>query len=222
MGGNIWPRKTAILFVQPDGRPLRGLASVNAALNDMNIDRSRYEKAVRRNIADLNNAILERRALIGLHSANSAHGLDFFMIASHALFNDIVAHAILVFDQNSQSASFWYVCRCDEALMNKFAKQRGIPLDRLSGLSKRFKIIRDRTHFHIDKQGVLNPSDVWFEARITGNELGWALESAYDLLADIQESLTGTRPAVADYDGSDAAAIIRAYNTQHPDAEITV
>ena len=188
----------------------------------MTIDRSRYEKAVRRNLAELNNAILKRRALIGLQSAKSAHSLDFFTIASDALFNDVVAHAILVLDQNGQSASFWYVYRCDEGLVRKFAKRRDISLDRLSDLSKRFKIIRDETHFHIDRDGVMNPSEVWSRASITGNDLGWALEAAYDVLADIQESVTGTRPSVAEYDGKDAAAIVRAYKAQHPEAKIVV
>jgi hypothetical protein len=188
----------------------------------MQHDNTRYQKAVRRNVDELNNSILKRRALIGLHSAKSSHSLDFFMIAADALFNDIVAHAILVLDENSKSASFWYVYRCNEPLVNRFAKQRDISIEKLRELSKRFKVIRDETHFHIDRDGVLNPSEVWSRASVTGNELGWALQATYDILADIQETFTGARPSLPDYDGSDAGDIIRAYKAQNPSAKIFV
>ena len=45
---------------------------------------ARYQKAIRRDLAGLNNAIWKRRVLIGLHSADSAHALDFFWLAAHA------------------------------------------------------------------------------------------------------------------------------------------
>jgi hypothetical protein len=188
----------------------------------MERDRTRRDKAIRRNLAELNNAIMKRRALIGLHSAKSSHTLDFFVIAADALFNDIVAHAILVLDQSAQSASFWYVYRCEGIRIDKFAKARDISLDRLKALAERFKEIRDNTHFHIDRDAVVNPSKVWSDAGITGDELGWALDSTYALLADLAEELLGSRPQLPDYDGSDAPKIIRAYKKQYPDAKLFV
>jgi hypothetical protein len=188
----------------------------------MERDHTRRDKAIRRNLAELNNAIVKRRALIGLHSAKSSHTLDFFTIAADALFNDIVAHAILVLDRSSQSASFWYLHRCEGARIDKFAKVRGISLDELAALAERFNGIRDNTHFHIDRDAVVDPRKVWSDAGITGDELGWALDSTYALLADLAEELLGARPQLPDYDGSDAPKIIRAYKEQHPDAKLVV
>lgn len=188
----------------------------------MEVDQSRFRAAVSRNTAEANNAILKRRALIGLHSANSAHSLDFFVIAAQSLFNDIVAHAIRLFDRSSQSASFWYVTRCDPKTYGVSVRARNISTEKLEDLADRFKGIRDQTHFHIDRDAVFEPKRVWSDAGITGDELGWALESAHAILSDIQYALSGQRPSLPDYDGSDAPKIVRAYKSQHPDAHIVV
>src|SRR4030095_5756254 len=101
----------------------------------MVIDETRYTAAIRRNLAETNNAILKRRALIGLHSAGSGHSLDFFSVAAHALYNDILAHDMRVLDHNSQSSSFWYVVRCNEQIANEVAAAHSISVDHLRNLS---------------------------------------------------------------------------------------
>jgi hypothetical protein len=186
------------------------------------VDLSRFRVAVSRNTAEAHNAILKRRALMGLHSANSAHSLDFFVIAAQSLFNDVVAHAMRLFDRSSQSASFWYVTRCDIKTYEASANARGISTEKLVDLAARFKGIRDQTHFHIDRDAVFDPKSVWSAAGITGDELRWALESAYAILSDIQFALSGERPSLPDYDGSDAPKIIRAYKLHYPDVHIVV
>ena len=188
----------------------------------MEIDESRFKSAVRRNLAETSNAILKRRALIGLHSAHSAHSLDFFQIAAHALYNDIVAHAMRVLDHSSQSASFWYVVRCNESLAKAIAAEHSISLEKLSDLTTRFKEIRDQTHFHIDRDAVLNPKAVWDDAEITRDELGWTLSSVFVILSEIHFRRTGERQEIPPYDGSDAAKIIRSYKQCYPDVPIAV
>ena len=92
----------------------------------MTINNQRYEKAIEQNLAELNNAILKRRALIGIHSIDSAHGLDFFRVATHALYNDIITHTVKVFEDNLNAASFWYIVRTNEAAINKIIKPKNI------------------------------------------------------------------------------------------------
>jgi hypothetical protein len=182
----------------------------------------RYLSAIRRNLAETNNAILKRRALTGLYSIDSAHGLDFFRIAAHALYNDLVSHALRVFDRNGQSASFWYVVRTDEAIAKRAARRHGVSLDEIERLSEQFKHIRDKTHFHIDRDAVMDPSKVWSTAGLTGDELGYVLESAWKVLAGIWHELRGESFEIPEYDGSDVGKIIRAYSKAHPDAHIVV
>jgi len=95
-------------------------------------------------------------------------------------------------------------------------------MDRLRALSERFKGIRDQTHFHIDRDAVIDTKVVWDDAGITGNELGWVLDSVFTILSEIHFHRTGERVEVPDYDGTDAANAIRAYKQVFPDAKIAV
>src|SRR5262249_30729289 len=112
----------------------------------------RYDAALERNLAETSNAILERRALMGLHSANSSHTLDFFQVAAHALYNDLIAHSVRVLDRHPDAASLWYLFRCDEASVRSEASSLGVDLDALGILADKLKTVRDKTLFHIDKK----------------------------------------------------------------------
>lgn len=182
----------------------------------------RFVSAVRRNIAEINNAILKRRALIGLHSADSAHGLDFFRLAAHALYNDIISHALKVFERGSQSASFWYIVKTNETLAKQVAKEVDVSLDEIRRLSERLKLLRDKTHFHIDRDAIMDSTKVWAAAGITGDQVGYVLEGAWKILAGIAREVFDESYEIPDYDGSDAEKIIRAYQAAHPDAPIVL
>ena len=188
----------------------------------MEISWERYDAALERNLAEASNAILERRALIGLHSAESAHGLDFFCVAAHALYNDLIAHAARLFDRHPDAASFWYVVRCDEASARTQAEAKGVDLGNLEVLSQKLKGVRDKTLFHIDKEAVSNPKLVWSSAEITGDSLGYGLEGAFRVLAGLYLGRHKLEWTVPDYDGSDAPKIILAYKQLHPEVAITV
>ncbi|HLF83310.1 MAG TPA: gamma-glutamylcyclotransferase [Blastocatellia bacterium] len=182
----------------------------------------RYDAALERNLAETSNAILKRRALIGLHSADSSHGLDFFQVAAHALYNDLIAHSLRVFDRHPDVASFWYVVRCDEASARSQASSLGVNLDELGVLADKLKNVRDKTLFHIDKKAVTNPKLVWSSAEITGDALGSGLEGAFRVFAGLYFQRHGVTRTIPDYDGSDAPKIIRAYKQVHPEVAIVV
>ena len=182
----------------------------------------RYDTALERNLAETSNAILKRRALIGLHSADSSHGLDFFQVAAHALHNDLIAHAARVFDRHPDVASFWYLVRCDEASARAQASSLGVDLEELGVLADKLKSVRDKTLFHIDKKTVTNPKLVWSSAEIKGDLLGSGLEGAFRVLAGLYFKRHGITRTVPDFDGSDAPKIIRAYKQVHPGVAIVV
>lgn len=127
----------------------------------MIISQERYTSALERNIAECSNAILKRRAWLGLHGANSKHGLDFFRIARHALYNDFLAHTMRVLDHHRNATSLWYFVRCDEAVVKDICKETGLNLDQLDAFSRRLQHIRDKTHFHIDKDAVTDTREIW-------------------------------------------------------------
>lgn len=182
----------------------------------------RYRSALRRNIAEVNNAILKRNALIGLHAAESAHGLDFFRVASHALNNDIISHVLRVLDHGAQSSSFWYIVRTNEGLAKTIACENDVSLDEIERLSASFKHIRDKTHFHIDRDAVTNPAQVWADADIIGDELGYVLEGAWKVLAGIASQFLNETYELANYDGSDVKDIIYSYKKMYPEVPIVI
>src|SRR3990170_3943715 len=135
------------------------------------METDKFKRALRRNLHEVGRAILERRALVGMEAADSHHTVDFFRLAYDALFNDMIAHAIKVFDRHKDSTAFWYIYRFSEEEINKYIKKKGFDLNNLDIVADKLKIIRDKTHFHIDRIGVLRPEDVWKSANLTGAEL---------------------------------------------------
>jgi len=175
----------------------------------MNIDSSCYERALKRNLAELTNAILKRRALIGMHQADSTHGLDFFRIAEHALYNDILAHAMRVFDRHKDSGGFWYIKKVNEGAMATALTARGVNKDRLETVVSALVHIRNKTHFHIDKGELLDPKMVWLVANLAGDEFEYALRSAFDVLSDLYQKQTGELIDLPEYDGTDIRDLLR-------------
>jgi hypothetical protein len=170
----------------------------------------RFYPALFRNLNELRTAILDRRALVGLESARSKHGLDFFRLAYNAIFNDMIAHAIKVLDKDSESATFWYIYRCDPKTVLSIIKDKSHDLNFLEVVADKLKCIRDKTHFHIDKSGVLDPRSIWSKANLKGNDLGKALEDLFYILKHVYKSHLGKDFPLPEYNGSDATDLIYA------------
>lgn len=146
--------------------------------------------AIKRNLFEVAHALLERKALIPIERYNKKHGIygeNFFSISYRALFNDMVAHSIKVLDEDRESATFWYIFRVDMAKIKKLKSYSEQKTQFLKGLTSKFKIIRDKTHFHIDKKGVLDPKLIWRKAGIKGKDLGKALKYLWDLLNELHQ-----------------------------------
>ncbi len=70
------------------------------------ITETRYQRALKRNLHEVGRAILERKAMVGLENADTYHAVDFIRISYDALFNDMIAHAIKVFENRKGDVSF--------------------------------------------------------------------------------------------------------------------
>lgn len=99
-----------------------------------------------------------------METADTDHGIDFIRLSYWALFNDCFAHAMRVFDQHPDTASFWYLRRCEQGEVDKAATAVGLQIAELKSLSSSLKLVRDKTHFHIDKKTVFDPKVVWQQA----------------------------------------------------------
>lgn len=147
----------------------------------------RYEQVIERNLAELQRAILNRTTLFGLEDAGIRH--LFLKLAYYALFNDYIAHCIKVFETRKQAASFWYIYRTNQKPIDTCARREKISVKALEKVSEKLQHIRDKTHFHIDTTGVIDPKAVRHQAGLTGKELSAAVDAACHLLTDLQRLL---------------------------------
>ena len=179
----------------------------------MRPDNARIMAAINRNFAEANNAILKLTAHNSLNKAGFTYtGMSFFVIADQALFNDMIASAIRIFDDHKEAGSIWYIIRCHEAAAQKAAQACGVNIGEMRMIVPKLHHIRDKTHFHIDKRAVENPSLVWSHADISGDEFTKALRDAALLLAKIKQDVYGGElDKLTPYDGSDVKQIIDAY-----------
>lgn len=138
--------------------------------------------------------------------------MSFFVIAAHALYNDLIAHAIRVLDEHCDATSFWYILKCNEAVAERAAKAAQLDLDGLKVLSSKLRHVREKTHFHIDKKSVKDTKSVWKEADIRGGDLAQALRAMASTVARIKKDIFGgDLEEVTEYDGSDIERIVKAY-----------
>src|SRR5678816_2797089 len=86
-----------------------------------------------------------------------AIGLDFFRVSLNALKDARLIRLIRALEDDSQTASFWYLLKSNERLVSMAAKQGGLDLAELRKVADGLVGIRNKTFVHIDKDGVFDP-----------------------------------------------------------------
>ncbi len=144
---------------------------------------TRFNTALTRNLNEVLMALYECTALKRLEESypEVVYDEDFFGIAHDALFNDMIAHSAKLFDKHRDSASFWYIYQQkEEDIEGEWNDTNN--LDTLELISKKLKHVRDKTHFHIDKKGVVDTKSVWRAADFKLEFLEDCLLLAYETL----------------------------------------
>jgi hypothetical protein len=173
------------------------------------INKQRYKKALYRNLNEAGMAILERRAMVGLEKARTHHTMDFIRITYNAMFNDMIAHAMKLFEDSDRVASFWYVNRCRENEVKDFAEKNKIDTKKLYKMKEALKHVRDKTHFHIDRDAVKDPAVIWDKAGIKGRDLAQAIDIVFQILDHLYILETGDSFPLPKYSGADATKIAK-------------
>lgn len=177
---------------------------------------TQHIRTVERNFIEIANAIQKRQALVAVEEYTQRNGniyfsgTSFLELAFRALFNDTIAHAIKVLDFNKKSATFWYILKNRQEQIASLKSYSQEKILFLQDLGQKLKPIRDKTHFHIDKQGVLDPEKIWQEAGISGDKLGKGLEYLFDMLFEIRNSIRKENMTKNNYsyDGSDVIKLL--------------
>lgn len=169
----------------------------------------KLDRMIQRNLIEILHALQEWRALVGLEGINGYHEIDFFQICWRALFNDAISHTIKVLDTDIRSATFWTLYNRFKKPIDEFVVGKKINLDEIKIVSTKLKLIRNKTHFHIDKKRVVDPAEAWREADIRAKELEGVIEQIYDILKYIYFIHFGEEFNYPDYRGEDAKIIAK-------------
>ena len=177
-----------------------------------------YKATVKRNLYEIAHALMNLKVLTSWDEYTKKNrifvqGESFFSISERALFNDMISHAIKVLeiDKRGDSSTFWYVLKQDKKTVEKLKSYSSKKISSLrGGLAVKLKHIRDKTHFHIDKDSILDPNKIWLKADIKGNELKEALQYLFILLEELYE-VVFKKPFLFhpdDYDGQDLIKLL--------------
>ncbi len=171
------------------------------------ISKSKYQKALERNLFEASKAILERKILVGFEKAGKYSGSTFLHVTYEALFNDMIAHAIKIFGVSKDEASFWHIKNYKQNEIDNFIQDKDIDITKLEEITCSLKHIRDKTHFHIDRKAVINPEKVWSEAGIIGKDLAKAIDDVWVILNHLFKLEYGRNFPSPDYDSQEATSI---------------
>ncbi len=176
---------------------------------------ARLRSAIDRNLKEATLARYEHVARRGLEAAETFHIWDFFKIAEEALFNDMIGHAIKVLDRDRRSSTFWFVWRLLERDLRPVLESTGVTLSELEDLASRLKIIRDQSHFHIDRDAVKDPGAGWERADIATSQFTRALDAVIVVLLEAHRKVLATEfDEMPPYDGTDITYIMKAASAQ--------
>lgn len=166
------------------------------------------ESAVKRCANEIGKAILYRRALHGLSKAECYSSIDFMRLAQWAMFDQMFAHAIKVIDNREKCGLFFLLRTCTRDQSSIESRLKNI-----NEIEPKLRLIRDKTHFHLDQKGVRNPSEIWKHAGISGTLFGAAIDDAFSIISDLHLALLGAKFELPQYDGTDATRVAEAaYN----------
>ena len=149
-------------------------------------------RAIVRNLHECADAILMRQVdhLIMTRTVNR-WSANFLNLADRAFFFGTMAHFAKVLDHNSRTHSFCWLYDRNKVEVDAFAKRRNYDTNWLWSLAQRVRGVRNKTLFHIDRHGLLNPRAIWQHANITGADVGRALEIIWHCLQHLHRLKTG-------------------------------
>ncbi len=175
----------------------------------------KYKRAITRNLDELANARLEQCALSSFDRYLETHGVyycgeNFFTITGRALFNCMVGHAIKVLDRHRKSAAFWAIFDTAPDKITKLSSYKEEKLRFLDGLTGKLKLVRDKTHFHLDEEGILDPRAIWRDADIKRVKLGEGLGYVWEMLRELHLVELGKQfsDPCERYDGRDVVQLL--------------
>ena len=170
----------------------------------------RYNITIVKNLSELERTFSYRNGVNESLRVAPTTCWSFFSYAYLAMYDVMFLHAIKILDQHKDAASFWYLWRCNQKQVEKYLLKNNLSFTDVKLLSEKLIIIRDKTHFHIDKKEIFHPDKVWNQADITGDFFNMVIDNLWNTLKDIFLEQFGKEFLSQVYQGRDIEPIIRA------------
>lgn len=126
---------------------------------------------------------------ISLRGIDFSRGEGYFLRSVEiTLFDAYISECMRVFERNGQSATLWYLHRCNSGLIGKALKDQNKSLVTIEPIVDGLKHIRDNAHFHLDKKAVVDLDEIWKQAGIREHALQDAVDLAFSIVVYIQST----------------------------------
>ena len=179
------------------------------------MQKDEYRLLLNRLLGETSLARSEELAYSKLYACEINSRTSFLALTFYALSNDALSHAIKVLEIGQQCRSYWTVEALKRSEIRAFAYDNRTDLRRIHSLSKKLKKVRNKTHFHIDTESLINPDFIWNDAGIKMDEFSDGLRDIWAILLHLYRLEFGTNyPHVDDYDGSDVERIVELAKNQ--------
>jgi len=177
-------------------------------MKNKNIDKL-FKRALIRNLFEIERALSYINGYNEIDRVAPTTRWSFFSYSSLAMFDALIFHSMKILDEHPDAASFWFLHRNDTVDIETILNKNNLPIRNVRLLSKKLSRVRNKTHFHIDRNAVFNPDQIWKEADIRGNLLIEILNALWNTLREIHRIEIGKNFIQPIYDGNDIEKIIQ-------------
>ena len=126
---------------------------------------------------------------------------------------EFFSHLIKVLDKHTDAASFFFIYNVNPRRVKAELDKCNVNLTEINQFAAKLKLVRDKTHFHIDNKAVYAPNEIWKQANITGNNLNRILECLWIVLNALYHSKYNHEFEQPIYNGSDVKGIVDVLNS---------
>jgi len=162
----------------------------------------RFKRTVKRIAAEAYWLYTYQNAMDGMKGVD-AIGLDFFRVSLNALKDARLIRLIRALEDDSKTASFWYLLKCNERLVSSAAKQSGLDLIELRKIADGLVGVRNKTFVHIDKDGVFDPQSYYDAAGLTYDQIDRTVRGFWKTMRKLHFDVFGEEILGDDYSGHD-------------------
>jgi len=171
---------------------------------DLKQDKNAYERVLIRNYSEVNLAqtqLIAYRKLFEVQRVISTN--SFLGVAAIALKNDMFSHLIKVLERGNKCYGFFKLYKAFSGKIDPVLKRNNTRLNHLKKMGDKLSKIRNKTHFHLDIDGVINSKAIWEEANITGDDVDNTITTLVDVFSTLYREDFSKNPLFPSYNGDD-------------------